>query len=337
MRRIAPPTFLSLVLLLGAAGCGGGGGGGAEEAYCEAAEDVADESLTGEEAADAIADLADEAPADLEEQFELLDDVADAIGDADVDAIADFDEDDVEDAVDDIDDFTEEECDVELALNVDISDPESFADEEDDDETEATTQTTAEQAAGEFDDLIVACEDGDLAACDELFRVTPVGSPEEEIGLTCGGRVPLDEAVGNTCVETLGDGGDSGTSSDTDFFSATVQPDPLSDGDWSGSVFCDGDEASNGGPTISGIDMLLLDDQSGNDLAFAASVSFEPVIEGNVFLETETDVLGSGPITISFDDVPGPGDDRTFVFVGSVALDDGSTVEVAGEGACIIN
>ena len=35
-----------------------------------------------------------------------------------------------------------------------------------------------------------ACFEGDMAACDTLYWTTPVDSPEEAYGLTCGGRLP---------------------------------------------------------------------------------------------------------------------------------------------------
>ncbi len=55
----------------------------------------------------------------------------------------------------------------------------------------------------DFSALIEECEGGDNAACDELYAVTPVGSEEERIGATCGGR--SDAAVNGGCVATLGE------------------------------------------------------------------------------------------------------------------------------------
>ncbi len=57
----------------------------------------------------------------------------------------------------------------------------------------------------EFDGLAADCFDGDLGACDELFRVTPVGSAAEAYGSTCGGR--LAEGVSGDCEDLLGEGG----------------------------------------------------------------------------------------------------------------------------------
>lgn len=58
----------------------------------------------------------------------------------------------------------------------------------------------------EMDALWVACADGDMQACDDLFVRSEVGSEYEEFGRTCGGRV--DDAL--LCVDAF-TGGDSGT------------------------------------------------------------------------------------------------------------------------------
>ncbi len=52
-----------------------------------------------------------------------------------------------------------------------------------------------------FDELALACEAGDLEACDELYLTTPVGSGYESFGSTCGARDTV-EYEGN-CI---GDG-----------------------------------------------------------------------------------------------------------------------------------
>lgn len=61
----------------------------------------------------------------------------------------------------------------------------------------------------EFDGLAAECFDGDLAACDELFRVTPVGSAAEAYGSTCGGR--LEDGVSGSCEELLGESSSGAT------------------------------------------------------------------------------------------------------------------------------
>ena len=57
-----------------------------------------------------------------------------------------------------------------------------------------------------IDDLRDSCASGDMAACDDLYRTSDVGSDEEEFGLTCGGRT--DGTVSCTGLEdgfTYGD------------------------------------------------------------------------------------------------------------------------------------
>jgi hypothetical protein len=55
----------------------------------------------------------------------------------------------------------------------------------------------------DIEGLIAECEGGSNAACDELWFNTPVGSDEERIGATCGGR--SDEELQGGCVATLGE------------------------------------------------------------------------------------------------------------------------------------
>ena len=66
----------------------------------------------------------------------------------------------------------------------------------------------------EFDGLAAECFDGDLAACDELFRVTPVGSAAEAYGSTCGGR--LEDGVSGSCEDLLGESESSGATPTTE-------------------------------------------------------------------------------------------------------------------------
>jgi len=51
-------------------------------------------------------------------------------------------------------------------------------------------------------ELAERCDAGDDAACDELYRQSPIGSDFEEFGRTCGGRRP---SVAVACAETTGD------------------------------------------------------------------------------------------------------------------------------------
>ena len=47
------------------------------------------------------------------------------------------------------------------------------------------------------------CENGDGAACDELYFDSPIGSAYELFGETCGNRV---EAGGDLCADQIGVG-----------------------------------------------------------------------------------------------------------------------------------
>jgi hypothetical protein len=73
-----------------------------------------------------------------------------------------------------------------------------------DEEEEDTTGTTSlgGLTEAEIDELVESCEGGDLADCDQLYRDTNVGTPEEEIGATCGGR--SEELLNGACESTLG-------------------------------------------------------------------------------------------------------------------------------------
>jgi hypothetical protein len=68
-------------------------------------------------------------------------------------------------------------------------------------EEPATTATSAAAGVG-TDALVEACDGGDNAACDELYRNTPVDSPAERTGATCGGRA--DEPLNGNCESVLG-------------------------------------------------------------------------------------------------------------------------------------
>ena len=48
--------------------------------------------------------------------------------------------------------------------------------------------TEDSSAVGE---IVGACQDGDMIACDFLFVRSPIDSDFEKIGLTCGGRTPV--------------------------------------------------------------------------------------------------------------------------------------------------
>lgn len=46
--------------------------------------------------------------------------------------------------------------------------------------------------------LVASCEDGDMADCDQLYWITPIGSDAEMVAMTCGGTLPRES--GGTCV-----------------------------------------------------------------------------------------------------------------------------------------
>ncbi|MBA2282883.1 MAG: hypothetical protein M3527_02815 [Actinomycetota bacterium] len=85
-----------------------------------------------------------------------------------------------------------------------------------DDDTDTTADTIDDEPRGELGDptpppdlddpeeaeLADACFEGDLAACDDLWNVTPVGSDGETYAESCGGRVDTLEQA--TCEENYG-------------------------------------------------------------------------------------------------------------------------------------
>ena len=70
------------------------------------------------------------------------------------------------------------------------------------DSGDETTDTTAAGGDEDFSALIDDCEGGDMHACDELWLTTPVGSDEERIGATCGGR--SEELLNGGCEDEFG-------------------------------------------------------------------------------------------------------------------------------------
>ena len=77
-----------------------------------------------------------------------------------------------------------------------------------DGDTDESTDGSGEEGSygsdPELDALYDDCEDGDYAACDELFNDSPSDSEYEDFGDTCGGR---NEPAG-FCVDIYEDGGD---------------------------------------------------------------------------------------------------------------------------------
>lgn len=85
---------------------------------------------------------------------------------------------------------------------------------DDDDGNGAAEETTDESEAAEelsgdvpseaptgsdMQDLVDDCTEGDMAACDELYRDSPFGSDEEAWGDSCGGRQEV--GTGQWCDE----------------------------------------------------------------------------------------------------------------------------------------
>lgn len=334
------PVFAATVL-----GCGGGGGAGFEDAYCEAADEI-EFGNDLDEQADAIDDLAGDAPDELEDQFDLLVEATEAAADGDAEALEDIDPDDVEDAVDEIADATDDGCDgVRLRLDVDLPD----ADDLDGGDSTTTTTEAEEPIDGDdeqIDALVAACEDGGMVACDDLFFATPVGSPEEEVGFTCGGLLAADDpdATGGNCDDLFGDGdgdgGDGGDGSDGaagelgTFQAAAVGP--TGEGAMEGTVECLAEEAEIGGGQIDSIEIFLQDEIDGFSLSLNAGVA-GPGLTGQGFLaDPSDDIVGLGPFNITFDDIPGVDEDRSFAFSGQVELDAGGAVDIEGSGSCTV-
>ena len=78
----------------------------------------------------------------------------------------------------------------------------SVEDAADDFPFEGVTDTGEDTSLQDFADLVGQCEGGDLAACDELYFATPVGSEAEIVGATCGGQ--SDEPLNGSCEAELG-------------------------------------------------------------------------------------------------------------------------------------
>jgi hypothetical protein len=77
--------------------------------------------------------------------------------------------------------------------------------EDEPDDTTTTTESTTTTVEGDPEDLANrdACAGGDMAACDDLWLGTPVGSELEAFAETCGGLAP-EGGYENTCESTFG-------------------------------------------------------------------------------------------------------------------------------------
>lgn len=132
--------------------------------------------------------------------FEDADDIDDAderdaaIDEALVDELSPRELEELGDVNDDVKAFVDDECGSELADEPSGDDDPVV---EDDD-----PGTAGDASLEDFADLVESCEDGDMADCDELFFVTPVGSAAEDVGRTCGGVG--DETTAGRCEELFG-------------------------------------------------------------------------------------------------------------------------------------
>lgn len=68
---------------------------------------------------------------------------------------------------------------------------------------EATSDPDGLGDDAEFDAYAEDCHDGDMAACDDLFLLSPLGSAYELYGGTCAGRQPNSEARRVYCVDAF--------------------------------------------------------------------------------------------------------------------------------------
>jgi hypothetical protein len=87
---------------------------------------------------------------------------------------------------------------LEVAINGDCQDAADFASQPG---TIAVTSISEFGSDPMLDDLALACEAGDLEACDELYAVTAVGSEYESFGSTCGAR---GNAYEGNCISDQG-------------------------------------------------------------------------------------------------------------------------------------
>ena len=211
------------------AACGGGGGANADDLCERSTENAIDELLNGggdvpedfDDERDAIAVVAaadDGVEEEAQRVTEFLDEIDEALEGVDRD-----DDEEVEEALEDLDpdDFLEvqedlvelaevvdEECDTEIVADFEGDSGGDTGDEGGDDEETTTTAADDDEDAGEdtslddFADLVESCEGGDMADCDELFAVTPIGSEAEDVGRTCGGLG--DQTTAGQCEELFG-------------------------------------------------------------------------------------------------------------------------------------
>jgi hypothetical protein len=218
-------VVLCLVIAAGAA-CGGDDDGdsaaasadrsaasGASAAFCDKAVEFeqATAAATGiasaeemQSAVDKLNDVAGEAPAQMSDDFEVLIGVLERLVTA-MRSVADGDTAgtvaamqkvltpetaaQVDDASQNVEAFLEVECHIE---------DDAAGDGPSTDPTAPPTSTRPGDPAALGADpalgpLAVACRDGDMISCDQLYFAAPAGSPYEAYGDTCGRRTTVDE------------------------------------------------------------------------------------------------------------------------------------------------
>ena len=203
---------------------GDSGGSNADSEYCDVVDEVieldeafgdddldfADEDTVElvvnalEELRDSVED--DDIADDYETMIEGFELIAEAVQDAGGDeeaALEVFTDPELEEqftefseAGERIDEFTLEECGTTL-------DGETEVDAGGFEETEDSIDTGEDTSLEDFADDVEACEDGDMAVCDQLFSETPVGSEAEQVAEECGGEDPEGGHFGD-CEEVFG-------------------------------------------------------------------------------------------------------------------------------------
>jgi hypothetical protein len=196
-----------------AASADGSAASGASAAFCDRAVEFEQATVAAagiasaeemQSAVDNLNDVAGEAPAQMSDDFEVLIGVLERLVAA-MRSVADGDmagtiaamqkvltaetAAQVDDASQNVEAFLEVECGIE---------DDAAGDGASTDPTAPPTSTRpADPAALDADPalgpLAVACRDGDMVSCDQLYFAAPAGSPYEAYGDTCGMRTTVDE------------------------------------------------------------------------------------------------------------------------------------------------
>jgi hypothetical protein len=218
------PLLVLAALGLSLAACGGGGGGGDEDAFCDAldalSEQVADGDLADDDGLDDVTDTINDLIEAASEGEQL--DAVNAVGQEIADASAGDADDSAETIQDELEDFADD-CELDdFAIPPETTTTTTSATTATTAPTTGTTQGGGGGDGGALDEILVqareavpggiaaefaglaqACFDGDMAACDELFGTTPVGSVDEAYGDTCGGRIDDGQGFELECAELI--------------------------------------------------------------------------------------------------------------------------------------